>query len=124
MQKIIKQDLSGSQEGAEKKAKYTWKKGETAWFLEDANIYKVKFTGRHWIRGDRYGREKVYEIEFLESSDPNFQKQNEISNKEEKVFYSTKKEVITLWRKQIINKKANAIETYYNEIEKLRRFQN
>ena len=70
MQKIIKQDLGGGEEEANKTAEYTWQKDETAWYFCSIynDVFKVKFTGKHWLIGNKWGRYKVYQFEYVESS--------------------------------------------------------
>lgn len=102
MQKIIKQDLSGNEETAKQKAQYTWEKDEEAWYFcttfED--VFKVKFTGEHWLAGNERRRKKIYQYEYLESSDPeshsfdNTSSVKKISHSEESIFSATKKQAI------------------------------
>jgi hypothetical protein len=101
MQKIIEQKLSGDQETAKKEAKYTWEKGEIAWLFDHIyrDIFKVEFTGEHWLIGNKWSRSKIYEYKYLESSGYHDLKtkgfdNDGISHDNEKVFYTTKEEAL------------------------------
>lgn len=133
MQKIIKQDLTGALLSAQRKAKYTWKKGEIAWYFCNAHrdIFKVRFTGDRWLAGNKWGYEKIYQYKHLESSGDHDLSpqpgiwQNHISHGNESEFYSTKKEAFLRGMRFLGSKKketfkeisesATRLKTYYNK---------
>ena len=130
MQKIFEQKLGGSEDDAEKEAKYTWQKDEEAWYFDTIlrNVNKVKFTGEHWLIGNKWGRTKMYKYEYLESSDPeklkNLNDENKKSYDVEEVFYTTKEEVFELAFKYIKNEKDNAEKIYDRDFAALYAYKN
>jgi hypothetical protein len=101
MQKILDQQLDGSEETANAKAIYTWEKDEIAWrycwIYHD--VFKVQFTGEHWLSGNKWRYNKIYQYKNLDSSgshemklDPVY-KEN-ISHDNEEAFFTTRDEAL------------------------------
>ncbi len=125
MQKIIKQELSGSLANAEQTAQYTWEKDEIAWYFCSTynDVFKVKFTGAHWISGNKWSYEKIYEYEFLDkSSNERREKEGEVSHHEEDIFYSTKQEAIDRGIAIIKNAKAHYLKRFEDNMKRLIKF--
>ncbi len=127
MQKIIKQDLGGSEEQAREKAQYTWVKDEIAWMF-DANyrdIFKVKFTGEHWIVGNKWGREKIYQYQFLDSSGEHNLKlkghnnEDGISHDSEDAFFTDKKDALNAGYDYIAIVREDAINRFDKDSKRL-----
>ncbi len=126
MQKIIEQRLDGSEEQANLDAQYTWEKDEIAWYFSPIyrDIFKVKFTGKRWLVGNRWGRDKIYQYEYLESSgNHNLKKQglnfDGISHGYETSFYTTKEEAFSKGLMCITRDKEDALETFEKDFKKL-----
>ncbi len=125
MQKIISQDLSGSQTEAEKIAQYSWKEGEIAWLFDSEyiDVFKVKFTGRNWLRGNKWGRAKAYEFKYLEGSgNQDLTIEDTISNISsgiEDEFFTTKKEAVDLGYLLIALTRENAINKFASDSKRL-----
>lgn len=129
MQKIILQDLSGRKASAERKAKYTWRRNEKAWYFCPIfrNIYQIKFTGKRWLSGNKWNRIKIYEFEYIQSLDPKLkiegcEEKDKFSHQEENVFFTTKNEAIRLGMRYITQIKDNAMLTFEKDMDKLRSF--
>ena len=126
MQKIIKQDLCGSEETAKSLAQYTWQKNEIAWYFDTTyrDIFKVEFTGEHWIVGNKWGRSKIYQYKYLESSGEHELNRkgldyNGISHGNEEFFYTTKQEALTRGFRFIEAVKNEAILTFEKDMNRL-----
>lgn len=112
MQKTINQRLGGTENIANREAKYTWKKDEEAWYFcsISRSVFKIKFTGKHWLAGNKWKRQKIYEFEYLESSNPSKNMENTISHQQEHVFYTSKTEAIAKALRYIKHIKTIAIK--------------
>lgn len=131
MQKIIKQDLTGELLSAQRKAKYTWNKGETAWYfcLAHRDIFKVRFTGERWLVGNKWMYEKVYQYRYLSTSgDQDLQGEglnhDGISHGKEAEFYSTQKEAVKRGIEYLTSKKDSLIEEIDADINRIQSFKN
>ncbi len=121
MQKIINQNLGGSEEQAKEKAEYTWVKGETAWLFESItrDVCKVEFTGEHWLIGNKWGREKIYQFLHLEnSSDSEFAFKG-ISHDSEDSFFTTKKEALDRGYNYIGRVREDALKQFNQDSKRL-----
>ena len=124
MQKIIKQDLGGSEIDAQKKAQYTWKKGEIAWYFCNTwrNLFEVKFTGKHWIIGNRWSREKIYQYKYLSSTsgvDIKGLHNDGISHGSESSFFSERSEALAQANRILTSDINNKIDTYNEDMKRL-----
>jgi len=129
MQKIIVQDLCGDEETAKKEAKYTWQKGEIAWYFctNYRDVFKVEFTGERWISGNKWRYEKIYQYKYLECSgdhDLNSKglEDDGISHGEEGLFYSTKEEALARGFMCIKTIKNYALETFEKDLNRLKEY--
>ena len=99
-QKIIKQELNGSDLGALAIAKFTWKKDEIAWYFCNSfrDVFRVQFTGEHWLSGNKWSREKIYQYKYLDTSGRELEytgdNGNRISHSNEENFYTTKEAAV------------------------------
>jgi hypothetical protein len=128
MQKIISQDLSGSETEANKIAEYTWEEGEIAWLFDYDKVYRVIFTGKRWIIGNKWGRNKIYQFKYLEGSCGRDVKylgldNDGISHSNEDMFYTTKQEALTRCYRYIDRVKQNAIEEHYKTYHELKKYE-
>lgn len=115
MQKIAEQDLSGSKEEAEAKAKYTWEKDEIAYKIDIIydEVIKVRFTGERWLSGNKWGYNKIYQFECLESTGYYNVKENginKICHDNEERFFTDKKEAIKKMMSILKNQKIRLLE--------------
>jgi hypothetical protein len=129
MQKIFKQDLSGGLETAKVNAIYTWEKDEIAWYFCTIHndVFKVQFTGEHWLSGNKWRYNKIYQYKYLESSgEHNLAAKgldyDGISHGDEHEFYTTKEEAIELGLRYVNNVFNDAVEKYKTNILKLSKF--
>lgn len=126
MQKIITQDLGGSEETAKEKAQYTWQKDEIAWYfnLSYKDVFKVKFTGERWIIGNAWSRRKIYQYQYLATSGDHDLKRmgldnNGISHGEEEEFFTTKDEAVAKGFKYLQREKDYFMREYEKNMLKL-----
>ncbi len=127
MKKIIKQQLDGDEETAKEVAQYTWQKDEIAWYFcrNYHDVFKVRFTGEHWLIGNKWGREKIYQFEHLESSNPDKYTfspgslKEKISHGEEWMFCTEKEEALDEGIRILSDRKNEAIKTLKEEIKRL-----
>lgn len=120
MQKILEQDLSGSENEALLKVEYTWQKDEIAYFFDTnyCDVFKVRFTGDNWLSGNKWSRKKIYKFKYLESSgDHEFKTRgsdvnHRYSHTEEDKFYTNKKEALERGFKYIEAIKNDALKTF------------
>ena len=129
MQKIIEQDLSGHLETANTNAIYTWEKDEIAWYFCRTynDVFKVQFTGKHWLSGNKWRYNKIYQYKYLESSgEHNLATKgidrDGISHGDENEFYTIKEEAIEIGLKYINRVFNDAIETHKKDTLKLSKF--
>ena len=127
MKKIIEQDLTGAYEDAQTEAQYTWKENEIAWYFctTYCDVFKVQFTGKHWLSGNKWRYNKIYQYKYLESSgnlDFHYRGKDGISHDEEGVFYTTKKEAIVYGIAWIKARKADALEKYKKDFDRLKNY--
>lgn len=131
-QKIIEQRLSGSEETAELEAKYTWKKDEIAWYYCNTfkDVFKVQFTGKNWLIGNKWGRSKIYQYKHLDdhSGDHDIAREgldhDGISHSNENNFYTTKEAVVHEALRHIEAIKDYALKEYEEDKEKIKKFAN
>lgn len=128
MQKIINQDLGGSETEANKIAQYTWTEGEIAWLADYEKIYRVIFTGQKWIIGNKWGRKKIYQFKYLEGSCGRDVStlgldDNGISHREEESFYTTKQEALDRCYRYIVRVKDAALDEHYKRYCELKKFE-
>ncbi len=134
MQKIIEQDLGGGEEYANNNAQYTWEKDEIAWYFCTSFklIYKIKFTGKHWLSGNKWSRNKIYEYVKLECSadkDSNLYShkmsgEDLFSWSEENNFYTEREEVIQRALNNIERIKDNALKEYQEKLDHINHYRN
>ncbi len=131
MRKIIKQELGGDEETAKQLAEYTWQKDEEAWFYCNIyrNVYKVKFTGEHWLIGNKWGRTKIYQYRYLQSSGLQDLSRcglnyNGISHGDEEDFYTTFEEAIEFGYRCIKRTIDDAIEKFREDSVRLSIYEN
>ena len=88
MQRLHIQELRGNEKEAREKAVFVWNKDEIAWcYCKIANtISKVKFTGGHWLVGNKWSYRKVYQFEIMSSS---VVSNDKITHDEENAFFET-----------------------------------
>ena len=121
-QRILKQPLHGSIEECTKKATWTWKEGEVAYYISDFyGVQKVKFTGKHWVTGysGRWSpRDKVYQYEVLTDTSANpVHRDRDISHARESEFFEDFSSAIKELTRQRINKTKNKIQSTVRELE-------
>lgn len=126
MQKIIKQKLDGSESQANEEAQYTWEKDEIAYYFcrTFSDVFKIQFTGEHWLSGNRWGRNKIYKFRYLEgSSDEDFSRKglysDGVSWGSEDDFFTTKEEAILVGIKYISKVFSRAKDEFEKAYEKL-----
>lgn len=126
MQKILDQKLSGSEEDAKAKAIYTWEKNEIAWIFNTTylDVFKVKFTGEHWLCGNKWGWYKIYQYRYLECSGEHFLNSmglndDGISHDEEDKFYSTKEEALNRGYRCIVRIRNEAVKDFEKVMKRL-----
>ncbi len=127
MQKIFKQHLGGPKEIAQKEAKFTWEKEEEAWYfcIILRNVFQVRFTGEHWLSGNTWRRQKIYQYEYIASSHTDFQSQflKKICFGPEQYFYTSKNEAIMRGLRHIGKTKEKAPEAYKKDKARLLAYQ-
>jgi hypothetical protein len=127
MQKVFTQTLQGDKESAETKAIYTWQKDEIAWFFDSnyRDVFKVQFTGNHWLSGNKWGYEKVYEYKYLESSGIHEYKINAsdedrgISHEIENLFFTSKEDAVAYGIYYLKRVKNDAISTFRKDLKRI-----
>lgn len=131
MQKIIKQDLGNSEEIANSIAEYTWAEDEIAWLFDSTwrDVFKVQFTGKHWLSGNKWGRDKIYQYRFLDSSGEHDLKRkgldnDGISHDDEDDFYTTKEEALSRGIRHISNKLQSSVDEHIEDLKRLQDFNN
>jgi len=129
MQKILLQDLSGTEEEAKKNAIYTWEKNQVAWLFDPiyTRVLKIKFTGERWLYGNEHQRNKIYQYKILESlSDPGSvyatSDINCITHGPENMFYTTPLDACQLGFAYIGNKREEALKEYARGLKSLSYF--
>jgi hypothetical protein len=128
MQKIISQDLSGSEEQAQAIVEYSWQEGEIAWLHAFPDVYRVQFTGKRWLVGNQWSRRKIYQFKYLEGSDGRDVEtmgldRNGISHDQEDFFYTTKQEAIERCIRYLINIRNMALNSYEKDWYRLKKFE-
>ena len=126
MQRILDQELDGSQEQAETIAIYTWEKDEIAWYFCNIykDVFKVQFTGKHWLSGNKWRFNKIYQYRYLESSSSKDLSrkgldEDGISHGQEDIFFTTKEEAIEKGLKWVNRHFDNAKDEFTKDINKL-----
>ena len=124
MQKIIKQNLTGDKESANAEAEYTWSKDEIAFYFCTIynDVFKVKFTGGHWLAGNKWGWNKIYEFEYLECSNPKnnrFEFGTPISLGKEHIFYDSKAQAVAMGLRHLKRLKEEAEKDFATNTAKL-----
>ena len=123
-QKIIEQRLDGDLETAKEKAQYSWQKDDIAWYFcyIFKDVFKVRFTGEHWLSGNKWGYNKIYQFEYLDSSGRDLRYVGEngdrISHREESNFFTTREAAIKRALRFVEIEKEEALKKY--EEDKLR----
>lgn len=130
MQKIIEQNLGGSEDDANSKAEYTWEKDEIAFLFctTRRDVNKVQFDGKRWLSGNKWGRNKIYQYKYLETSGNRDISgmgldDDGISWDREERFFSTREEAIQLGFRFIERVKNDAIEVFEKDMEKLTNYE-
>lgn len=131
MQKIIDQKLGGSEETAKLQAQYTWEKDEVAWYFCKTyrDVFKVQFTGKHWIVGNKWRYDKIYQYKYLESSNEHHNLVTKglyndgISHGSEDEFYTSKQEALTIGFRYIERVKKRAIEEFEKDSARLKGYE-
>ncbi len=128
MKNVLVQDLGGSEEEANGKAIYTWKKDDIAYlYCYFTNVFlTVKFTGEKWLSGNKWGRRKIYKYEILEttSQDRPSSTIGYISHDEEDSFYTEKNDIIGKAIRYIDNERIAALEQYDKKIIEINKYKN
>lgn len=97
-QRIHEQKLDGNLEDATARAVWVWKEGETAYKIDfgarpfQFTINKVQFTGKHWLAGNRWNYDKIYEYHMLDATDSyhlDKMHKGEVSWTNENLFHET-----------------------------------
>lgn len=126
MQKIIKQDLGGSEKQADKEARYTWQKNEIAWYFctNYHDLFEVKFTGNHWLSGNKWRRDKIYQYKYLSSTgdhDLNRMGLNNdgISHHDEDDFFTNRSEALVQGNRYLKRVFKDATKKYNDDMLRL-----
>lgn len=125
MQKIIEQKLTGSKESADLIAEYTWGENEIAWYfcMSYHDVFKVQFTSEHWLAGNKWGWDKIYQYKYLEDSGGDhellYTVEDGINHGNEVIFYTTKKEAINRGVFVLNHIKNTAIKKYNEDMKRL-----
>ena len=129
MQKTIEQDLSGSETKASEIAQYTWAKDEIAYYYcyIYRDVFKVEFTGKHWLSGNKWKYNKIYQYKCIDSSgdqsrlDPSHE--YNVSHDDEKFFFTERQEAIDCAKSHIKKRKDDAISEYDKDLLRLLEYQ-